>query len=191
MVVANHGDAREFSRGALHQHWQLFLIEGIVLILLGIGAVVVPAIASIAVAIFLGWLLLIGGVVGLVTTLGGRHAPGWIWSLLSAIVTIAAGAVMLGFPLVGAVSVTIVLAAYLVAEGLMSMLIALDHRRGLGSRWGWLFLNGAIDIVLAVMIVWLIPGAALWVLGIIVGIDFLFGGAALIGMALAARHPLR
>jgi len=168
-------------------HWKLFLIEGIVLVILGIGAVLIPIVASLAVAIFLGWLFLVGGIVGAVTTLMGRNAPGFWWSLISAAITIIAGLYLVGWPVAGAVSLTIVLAAYLVAEGIASMLFAFEHRSQLPRRWGWLFLNGVIDLFLAGIIIWLLPLAAAWALGLIVGIDFIFGGASLVGMALAAR----
>jgi uncharacterized membrane protein HdeD (DUF308 family) len=168
-------------------HWRLFLVEGMVLMVLGIAAVLIPVIASLAVSIFLGWLFLVGGIVGFVTTLMGRHAPGFWWSLISAVITITAGLYLVGWPFAGAVSLTVVLAAYLVAEGIASMLFAYEHRHQLPARWGWLFLNGIIDLFLAGIIVWLLPIAAVWALGIIIGIDFIFGGASLIGMALAAR----
>jgi len=173
---------------AIKQHWSLYLIEGIVLILLGAAAILVPVLASLAVAIFLGWLFLIGGVVGAITTLVHRHAPGFWWSLLSAIATIAAGVILLSWPLTGAVSITIVLAAYLVAEGIASMMFAMRHRDQMRSGANWMFFNGALDIVLAVAIVWLLPVGALWALGIFIGVDFLFGGAALVAMSLEARH---
>ena len=172
---------------SIKSHWKLFLIEGIVLVVLGIGAVLIPIIASLAVAIFLGWLFLVGGIVGAITTLMGRHVPGFWWSLISAAITIVAGLYLVGWPFAGAVSLTVVLAAYLVAEGIASMLFAYDHRHQMPARWGWLFLNGVIDLFLAGIILWLLPFAAIWALGIIIGIDFIFGGASLIGMAFAAR----
>src|SRR5882672_10156468 len=168
-------------------HWKLFLVEGIVLVVLGMGAILIPVVASLAVAIFLGWLFLMGGIVGAVTTLMGRHVPGFWWSLISAAITIIAGLYLVGWPFAGAVSLTVVLAAYLVAEGIASMLFAYEHRGQLPSRWGWLFLNGIIVLFLAGIIIWLLPFAAVWALGLIIGIDFIFGGASLIGMALAAR----
>ena len=172
---------------SIKSHWKLFLIEGIVLVVLGIAAVLIPVLATLAVSIFLGWLFLMGGIVGAVTTLMGRHAPGFWWSLLSAFITIVAGLYLVGWPFAGAVSLTVVLAAYLVAEGIASMLFAYEHRGQLSSRWGWVFLNGVIDLFLAGIIIWLLPLAAVWALGLIIGIDFIFGGASLIGMALAVR----
>ena len=117
----------------------------------------------------------------------GRHAPGFWWSLVSAIVTIIAGLYLVGWPFAGALSLTVVLAAYLVADGIVSMLFAYEHRGQWAGRWVWLFLNGIIDLFLAGIIIWLLPFAAVWGLGIIIGIDFIFGGASLIGMAFAAR----
>jgi uncharacterized membrane protein HdeD (DUF308 family) len=188
MVDVNHHPApTAIWAESIKQHWMLFLIEGIVLIALGAAAMLVPVLATLAVAIFLGWLFLIGGVVGAVTTLMHRHAPGFWWSFLSAIVTIVAGLLLVGWPVNGAVSLTVVLGAYLFAEGVASMMLAFQHRRQMSRRWGWLFLNGVFDIFLAGLIAWLLPAIGLWVLGIIVGIDFVLGGAALIAMALEAR----
>jgi uncharacterized membrane protein HdeD (DUF308 family) len=188
MVDLHHPAPTALWPERIKQHWKLFLIEGIVLILLGIAAVVVPILASLAIAIFLGWLFLVGGIVGLVAAISARRAPGFWWALASSIVTIIAGLFLVGWPIGGTISLTVVLAAYLFADGIASMLFAYEHRGEMSSRWGWLFVNGAIDLLLAGLIVWLLPFSAFWVLGIIIGLDFMFGGAALIAMALESRH---
>lgn len=189
MVDAARETIENAARISVNRHWRLFLIEGIVLMVLGAGAVLIPVVASLAAAIFLGWLFFVGGIVGLLTTLSaGRSAPGFWWSILSALVTIGAGVLLVGWPVGGAFSLTLVLAAYLGAEGLISILYAIEHRRQLSARWGWLIVNGVIDLVLAATIIWLLPLAALWILGLFIGIDFIFGGASLIAMALAARR---
>ncbi len=174
---------------ALRAHWRLFLIEGIVLIVLGSAAIIVPPLASLAVAIFLGWVFLVGGGVGLAMTIAGRKAPGFWWGLISAIVTIIAGGVLVGWPVRGAISLTFVLTAFLVADGVLTILFAVEHRRQLSQRWGFLLVNGIIDLLLAGIIVWALPASALWALGLIVGIDLVFGGYSLVAMALAARTP--
>jgi uncharacterized membrane protein HdeD (DUF308 family) len=90
------GGASELQRAltqSIREHWGLFLTEGIILVVLGLLAIIIPPIATIAVTIFLGWLFLISGIVGLVTTFWARHAPGFWWSLLSAVLAIAAGIV--------------------------------------------------------------------------------------------------
>ena len=183
-------EAAPLWRESIKDHWTLFLVEGIILIVLGMAAILVPVVASLAVALFLGWLFLIGGIVGAVTTMMHRHAAGFRWSLLSSIVTLIAGLLLIGWPVGGALSLTLVLAAYLVAEGIASMMFAYQHRAELPARWGWLFLNGAVDLMLAAIILVLLPAGALWALGLFIGIDFVFGGFSLISMALAARNAV-
>ncbi len=176
-------------KSALHDHWKLFLAEGIVLLVLGSAAIIVPAAASLAMAVVLGWIFVVGGFVGLVTTLVGHRAPGSWWSLLSALVALAAGAALIGWPVSGVISLTFVLTAFLIADGILTMLFAIEHRRGLSQHWSFLFLNGVLDLVLAGLIIWALPGSAIWALGLIVGIDLIFGGWSLVAMAMAARKP--
>ena len=91
---------------SLHEHWRLFLVEGIILVILGLAAIVVPPIATLAVELLFGWLFLISGIAGLITTFLMRQAPGFWWSLVSAILGIAAGIVLLLWPLSGVVTLT-------------------------------------------------------------------------------------
>jgi uncharacterized membrane protein HdeD (DUF308 family) len=185
------GDANELQRAltqSIREHWVLFLIEGIVLVVLGVLAIIIPPIATIAVTIFLGWLFLISGIIGLVTTFWARHAPGFWWSLLSAVVAIAAGIVLLGWPMPGAVSLTLLLIVFFIIEGVLSIMYALEHKKELSGRWGWMLISGIIDLILAAIIWGGLPGTAAWALGLLVGINMLFGGSAMIAMALHARH---
>ena len=172
---------------SIREHWVLFLIEGIVLVVLGLLAIIIPPIATIAVTIFLGWLFLISGVVGLVTTFWARHAPGFWWSLLSAVLAIAAGIVLLAWPISGAVSLTLLLIVFFTIEGVLSIMYALEHKKELSGRWGWMLTSGIIDLVLAAIILAGLPGTAAWALGLLVGINMLFGGTAMIAMAMHAR----
>ena len=172
----------------LHEHWILFLVEGIVLVVLGVAAVLIPPIATLAVAIFLGWLFLISGVVGLFTTLWMRGAPGFRWSLLSAILGIVAGIVLIGWPISGALSLTLVLIAYFLIEGVASIMFALEHKRALSGRWGWMLASGFVDLILGGLIFAGLPDAAFWIIGLLVSINLLFGGVSLIAMALHARR---
>jgi uncharacterized membrane protein HdeD (DUF308 family) len=176
-------------QSAIHEHWVLFLIEGIVLVILGILAILVPVLATITFTIFIGWLFFISGVVGLITTAWMRRAPGFWWSLLSALIGIAAGVLLVFWPVTGSLSLTLVLIVFFILEGTVTMLYAIEHREQLTGRWAWMLLSGIIDLVLAVIILAGLPGTALWALGLLVGINLLFGGAALIGMAFAARNP--
>jgi uncharacterized membrane protein HdeD (DUF308 family) len=178
---------RHMFAAALRRHWVAFLIEGIILILLGAAAILGPEIATLAIAIFLGWLLLISGVVGLASTVWMRAAPGFRWSLVSALLAIVAGAVLVFWPAGGILSLTLVMIAFFVIEGGASIMFALEHRRQYSGRWGWMLLSGVVDIAIAAIIAFGYPGTAAWALGLLLGINMVFGGAALVSMALAAR----
>jgi uncharacterized membrane protein HdeD (DUF308 family) len=116
-----------------------------------------------------------------------RHAPGFWWSLLSAVIGIVAGVSLLGWPLLGTLSLTAVLIAFLLAEGIVTIMYALEHRGALSGRWGWMLASGIVDIGLGVLLLVGLPGTALWALGLLLGINLIFGGWALILMALHAR----
>mgnify|MGYP000474005037 CR=1 FL=1 len=173
---------------SLRTNWKLFLIEGIVLVVLGAAAIIVPPIATLTVTFFIGWLLLFSGIAGLYTTFSMRPMPGFWWSLLSAILGIAAGLVLLFSPGTGAVSLTIVLVAFFIIEGIASIMFALEHRRELPGSWVMMLLSGIVDLVLGGMIFLGLPSSAAWAIGLLVGINMIFGGVALIAMALQARN---
>lgn len=173
---------------SLETHWRLFLFEGIGLIVLGAIALILPPLASIGIAIIIGWLLIFGGILGLLTTIVGRHAPGFRWSLTSSVIAIVAGVLLFGWPAVGALSLTMILTVFLLADGLATIMMALEYRRAEHRRWGWLLVNGVLDLVLAAIILVALPASALWAIGIIVGIDLVFGGSSLVALSLAAHR---
>jgi uncharacterized membrane protein HdeD (DUF308 family) len=189
-------DKPEFERiqtalaSSLRTHWKLFLVEGIVLLILGLAAVMLPLIATLAIAIVIGWVFLLSGIVGLIATFRMRHAPGFWWSLLSGILGVAAGIVLLRWPLGGAFSLTVVLTVFLLLEGIASIMFALEHKRELSGRWGMMLASGLVDLILAGMIFAGLPGTAAWAIGLLVGINMIFGGSALIAMALHARDAV-
>ena len=172
---------------AVREHWKAFLFEGILLAVLGLAAMIAPLIASLAFTIFLGWMFLISGIAGLAMTFWARQMPGFWWSLLSAVLAIGAGLVLLARPAQGVLTLTIVVGAYFLAEGVTTIMYALEHRRELSERWSWLLFSGVLDILIAAMIIAGLPGSAEWAIGLLVGINLVFGGASLIGVALAAH----
>jgi uncharacterized membrane protein HdeD (DUF308 family) len=191
MALPVQSDQSAFLAGinkAMHLHWRAFLFEGIVLLVLGAAAIIVPPVAGIGITIVLGWLLLIGGATGLFATWHARGAPGHGWSLLSAIAALLAGILLLWNPLAGLVTLTYVLIVYFVADGVFSIVMAIEHRREDSSRWHWLVFSGIVDLVIAILIISGAPGSFAWALGTLVGIDLIFAGIPLIGMALAARR---
>ena len=186
----NQPDLRSAQRAVaevMREHWVLFLVEGIVLVVLGLLAIVIPPLATLAVTILIGWLFLISGVVGLVTTFWAKGAPGFWWSLVSAIIAIIAGVILLASPVGGLVSLTLVLIVFFIIEGVASIMYGVEHRREASSRAGWIIVSGVIDLILAAIIFSDLPGSAAWAIGLLVGINMVFGGTSLIAMALATR----
>ena len=129
---------------ALHEHWVLYLVEDIVLLVLGLRA---PSSfrrsLPLAVEILFGWLFLISGIMGLITTFWMRQAPGFWWALLSAVLGIGTGIVLLAWPLSGVLSLTLILIVFFVIEGVATIIFALDHKRDLSGQWGFVLLRAA------------------------------------------------
>jgi uncharacterized membrane protein HdeD (DUF308 family) len=173
---------------AVREHWKAFLFEGILLSVIGLAAMIVPPLASLAITIFLGWMFLVSGIAGLFATYWARNMPGFWWSLISAALAVLAGGILLARPMQGVLTLTIVIGAYFLAEGVATIMYALEHRKELSGRWSWLLIAGLMDLVIAFFIIAGLPGSAEWAIGLLVGINMLFGGATLIGMALAARN---
>jgi len=186
--TTREADRQSFFARSVRDHWVLFVVEGVLLIVLGMIAIAIPPLATLAVTILLGWLFLISGIVGLITSIMARHAPGFWWSILSAIVGILAGLVLLAWPVSGSVSLTLVLIAFFLIEGVATIMYAIEHRRGLSGRWGWLVASGILDLILAGIVIAGLPGTALWAPGLLVGINMVFGGCALVAMGLHARR---
>jgi uncharacterized membrane protein HdeD (DUF308 family) len=173
---------------AMHEHWRLYLAEGAGLLILGLIAVAVPALATMAVTILFGWLFMVSGIIGLFTTFWMRGVPGFWWSLASAVLAILAAIWLLAQPIAGPLTLTAVLIAFFWIEGMASVMFAIDHRRELSGQWGWMLLSGLVDLVLSVLIAVGLPSTSVWALGLLVGINMVFGGMALIAMALHARN---
>jgi uncharacterized membrane protein HdeD (DUF308 family) len=158
MVESRLDSVQSAVTASLRLHWRAFLIEGIVLFILGLLAIFIPVVATIAVEVLVGWVLLASGVVGLISTFRMRSSPGFGWSLLSAAIAIAAGVILLAWPLSGVLSLTLILTAFLTIEGVASIMISLSHRHGFSARWALLLVSGLIDLILAAMIFLGLPG---------------------------------
>jgi uncharacterized membrane protein HdeD (DUF308 family) len=184
---------------AIHDHWILFVVEGAALIVLGLLAIMVPSIAASYVTAVLGWLFLASGALGLATTFWARQAPGFWWSLVSALLAILVGVVLianeshelygglLGWPFETAGPLRLILVLFFLVEGGASIMFAIEHRRQFSGRWAWMCASGVIDIILASIIIFDLPGTSAWTMGLLVGINMILGGSALIGMGLHAR----
>jgi uncharacterized membrane protein HdeD (DUF308 family) len=171
----------------LRAHWRLYVFQGVLMIILGVLAVAAPVFATLTVDIYVGWLFLISGVLGLIAMFSARNVPGFLWTLVTALLSIVVGGVLLWKPAEGAVSLTIVLTAFFIVEGIFQAVAAFTYRDAIPSRWGWLLASGVADLALAAIIIAGWPGTAAWTLGLLVGVNLLTTGWAVVMVALGAR----
>ena len=155
------------------------------MIVAGVLAIIVPPAAGIAVTILVGWLLVFSGLMHFVYAWHTRSTGAMIWEILVGVAYVLVGGYVLGHPLLGMVSLTLALAIYLLAESILEFMLAVRLRPRPGS--GWLFVDGVITLVLAIMIWRTWPTSTAWVLGTLVGLSMLFSGISRLMISLAAR----
>jgi uncharacterized membrane protein HdeD (DUF308 family) len=177
---------RRQMAATIHAHWKLFLAQGIVMMVLGLLAVAMPNIATLAVEIFVGWLFFVAGIFRAASAWRARRLPGFGLSMLSALLAVALGLILLLKPPAGVLTLTMVLIAFFILEGVAGVVIAIEHRDHLKS-WGWVLFSGIVDLLLAYLIWQGWPSSASWAIGLLVGINMVFLGLSLLMTALAAR----
>lgn len=168
----------------VRRHRVGFFILGGLLLALGVAALAFPFYATIAVEVVIGWIFLISGIVAIVQALRAAKWKGFLWSLLGGLLSLGVGAILLLYPLTGVISLTLLLAVFFFAGGVLRLALAwqlrpLDH-------WGLLLLSGALAVTLAILILVQWPQAAAWVIGLCVGIDLVFTGSSTLMLAAAA-----
>jgi uncharacterized membrane protein HdeD (DUF308 family) len=164
--------------------WSIVL--SVLMILAGIVAIALPVGASIAVELLVAWLLVFSGCAHLVFAWHTRSTGGMLWELLLGILYVVIGVYLLLHPVVGLSSLAIALAIYLFLEAVLEFVMGFTRSPLPGS--GWLFLDGVITLILAVLIWRTWPSSAAWVIGTLVGISMLFSGISRLGISLAARR---
>ena len=160
------------------------VVFSVFMIVAGILAIIVPSVAGIAVTAFVAWLLVLSGFLHFVYA---WHAGGtaMIWEVFLGIAYMAAGGYMFVNPTAGMASLSFALATYLLALSLLEWTLALRLRSMPGT--GWLFVDGVIALILAIMIWRTWPSSSDWVLGVLVGVSMLFSGITRLIISLAAR----
>ena len=184
-------DSERAITDTLRIHWLLFLVQGIIMMVLGALAVIWPQISTLAVDLYVGWMFLISGLFGLVTMFVASSVAGFLWSLLTAALSLFVGVLLLWHPVEGAVSLTLVLISFFIAEGVFQIAAAIRHREAFPDSWGWLLMSGLADLVLAAMLIWGWPSTAIWALGLIAGLNLITSGLAIVMVAAAARNMVR
>ncbi|HUX72621.1 MAG TPA: DUF308 domain-containing protein [Steroidobacteraceae bacterium] len=178
--------ARQRVLATIHAHRGLFLLQGILMSILGMAAVALPNLASIGVTLLVGWLFIAGGFVRATMTFRKHLMPGRTWSVISSVIAVAVGALLIARPLQGVRSLTLLMAVLFLVEGIAAVFVALEFRRFLRS-WVWTLASGLINLLLAFLIWSGWPNTATWVVGLYVGINMMFIGVALIASASAAH----
>jgi len=169
---------------ALRGDWFWFVLLGIALVVLGIIALGSVVIASLAAAVVIGALVLAGGVAEILGAFWCRGWSGFFLHLLSGVLSIVVGVLFLRAPVGALAALTLLLATFLMVEGIFKIVAAVSYRF---AAWGWPLVSGIIDLVLGVLIWQEWPGSALWVIGLFVGINMVFRGFDWIALGLSLR----
>jgi uncharacterized membrane protein HdeD (DUF308 family) len=184
-------DMQHAVRDTVRLHWRLFLTQGVIMVILGLLAVIWPGISTIAVDVYVGWLFLLSGIVGLASMFLAPNVQAFLWMLLTAALSLFVGVMLLWHPTEGAVSLTMVLTAFFIVEGIIQIVASLGYRDIFPGQWGWMLASGIADLILAALIIKGWPSTATWALGLIVGINLITSGLAITMVALAGRSLVR
>jgi len=166
------------------QYWGWFLVFGICLLLLGVVAVARSVTATIVSMLFFGWLLVLACGIEVIQAILVGHWAGFFHHLVAAILFGVTGLLIVTRPLLGAEVATMLMAVFFLISGLFQFVgswwVALPG-------WGWQALDGIIAFVLGLFVLAQWPASGLWVIGLFIGIDLIFYGAAWIALALGLR----
>ncbi|ESQ08889.1 MAG: hypothetical protein N838_21480 [Thiohalocapsa sp. PB-PSB1] len=179
---------REATRKTVRRGSLLYLIQGILLVIAGVLALVYPLITNVALAIFLGWMLLLSGIVQAVTLIGGGKTPDFWLQLISAALSVIVGFLFLRNPAVAVGTLVMLMSVFFMIEGISKTVFSLTIRPF--PNWGWVLASGILGILIAV---WLLanPAMSLLLLGILIGVQLVAEGIAIATMAWMARKETR
>jgi uncharacterized membrane protein HdeD (DUF308 family) len=163
-------------------------VLGGALIVIGVAALVFPAMATVESAMVFGVLLLVGGALQVCTAIWVKGWGGMFVNMIVGLLYMFVGLLFVDRPLMAAAELTLVLAVFLFGTGLFRFIVAAGQRY---AGWGWGLLNGVVTLLLGVLIWRHWPGDGLWVIGTLVGIELLFSGWSLVMLGLAVRSVAR
>ena len=173
-------------RRQVREYGGWFIAIGVVLAVFGVIAIALPLVSTVAVVVWIGWMLLIGGALIVLHALVAWRWPDSLWSILIGALYLGAGVLILYAPLTGVLSLTIVMAALFMAEGVIEIIQALRLRPLEG--WSWLLFSGVVAVAAGVLIAYQFPASAGWTLGLLFGLNLLSTGLSFVFLALACRQ---
>jgi len=177
---------REAMREKIKRHSIWYLIQSGLMILAGIFALIFPAISSVAIVTVLGWLLIISGILQAISLIDARYVPHFWLQLVSVVLSVMVGILFLRNPGAGLLTLTLLLIVFFMVEGISKVIFSLTIRPF--PNWGWVFASGIVGILLSFYLWANTPVVAIWVLGVLLGIELICEGAALGRMAWQARN---
>lgn len=183
-------DIRRSVRDAVRLYWHLFFAQGVTTTILGVLAVMWPEISTVAVEVYIGVIFFLTGAVGLAFMFFAPTVSGFLWSPLTAGLSLLVGVLLLCHPVAGAVSLSLLLMAFFIVEGIFEIVFAFGHRDLFPESWGWMLASGIADLALAALIIDDWPVTAGWALGLIVGVNLITSGVATIMVAVTARRTV-
>jgi uncharacterized membrane protein HdeD (DUF308 family) len=176
-------------REGLSRSWKALMAVGIVAIFIGCIAILVPAVASVGTAIFIGWVLLVVGAFMVAAALSAHSVGTLLWRMLWAVLTVIVGLWLIVEPHNGTLTLTLVLGLYFLFMGLTRIAIAFIARGQPNA--GWLGLSGVAGLLIGILVLAKFPSSADWAIGLLVGIDLIFAGWTLTSVALLGRDLSR
>jgi len=169
----------------IRQSWGWFLALGIAFALLGMACIVFNVTATFATVLVFGWMLLISGVVALIQAFAIGTWSGFFLYLLSALFRGFTGYVLVRYPILGAESLTMVLASFFMVSGLFR---AIGSAMAKFPRWGWSVFSGLVSVALGVMVLAQLPITGIWFIGFAIGVDLIVDGVAIASFATAIHQ---
>jgi len=166
----------------LQTHWRLFLAEGIFFIILGLFAIVVPQFFTTAIVVFLGWILLFGGIVHISRAFVFQNMPGFGWWLFMGVLQVLVGLLFITKPVAGALTLTMLMTMFFALEGVAKISLALMMRPL--ANWGFILFSGTTALAFALIIWFSWSESAHWLLGLFLGINMVFLGWSLVKISL-------
>ncbi len=176
---------REAMRETVKRYSLWYLLQGVLMVVAGVLALIYPLLASVAMIYLLGWILIISGVLQAIGLIGARDVPHYWLQLISVVLAIVIGLLLLRQPESGLLVMTVLLIVFFMVEGISKIIFALTIRPF--PNWGWVLASGLVGILLAVYLWANMPIASEWVLGILLGIMLVSEGAALAYLAWKVR----
>lgn len=167
--------------GEIGRFRSVLYFEAFLFIILGLIAIAVPQVFTLGVELLVGALLLAAGIVQVIRLFQSSDAPGFWASLFSAILNLVIGGLLLFYPVVGIMSLTYLLIFYFILDGITKLYYSFQVKPR--ERWGWILFSGLLSLALAAIIFSGLPGTAVWVIGLLLGINMLFFGFAVAGLA--------